>query len=154
MDSGSVEAGSALISGSDASLSLAPGASMTVTTALETGRGNGERGNIALGGGGTEATLSVVGNATLGGAGNALLLAEGPAALSVFGDLSMAVFDSSNSGMVLGEAGTASPPAVALTVAEEFIIGGAGEATATLDAGVVASAGSVSLGKLAGGAGT
>ncbi len=154
VDSGSVEAGSALISGSDASLSLAPGASMTVTTALETGRGNGERGNIALGGGGTEATLSVVGNATLGGAGNALLLAEGPAALSVFGDLSMAVFDSSDSGMVLGEAGAASPPAVALTVAEEFIIGGAGEATTTFDGGVVASAGSVSLGRLAGGAGT
>ena len=154
VDSGSVEADSALISGSDASLNLRPGASMTVTTALETGREGGESGAIALAGGGAEATLSVVGNATLGGSGNSLLLAEGPATLDVLGDFSMAVFDGSESGMVLGEAGAASPPAVALTVAEEFIIGGAGEATATLDAGVVASAGSVSLGKLAGGLGT
>lgn len=154
VESGSVEADSGLISGSDATLSLRPGASMTVTTALETGREGGESGTIALGGGGSEAALSILGNATLGGAGNALLLAEGPAALSVFGDLFMAVFDGSSSGMVLGDGGTESPPPVALIVDSEFAVGGAGGAVVTLDGGAAANAGFLNLGKLAGGTGT
>ena len=72
---------------------------MNVTTALELGRGIGEAGELTLGDGAEQTTLTVLGDATLGGAGKSTVFANGNLNMGVFGDLTLGLFLGSQSNL-------------------------------------------------------
>lgn len=150
---GVLEADSVLVSGTKPLLTLQPGASLTVVTALETGRAADEQGGLNLGGGETQTTLSVAGDMTLAGTGISLLSGLGPLQFDVLGDLSMAVFPGSDAGMALGLVSDAPTGTVNFVVAGAFNMGGAGEAAATMAGPFTGNVDSMQLGLLQDGIG-
>jgi len=142
-------------------LSVGAAGSLTVATALESGRAASERGEIRIGDLGAEApsVVSVVGDMTLAGAGDSLLSGAGPLQLDVLGDLSMAVFPGSDSSLVLGvisdEPSDDGEPtdAANLVVAGTWTVGGAGAAAATLADQTDATVKALRLGQLGDGIG-
>ena len=107
VESGTVQSDSVLVSGAGAGkgeaqpafLRLKPGTGLNVTTALELGRGIGEAGELTLGDGAEQTTLTILGDATLGGAGRSTVFANGNLNMGVFGDLTLGLFLGSQSNL-------------------------------------------------------
>lgn len=161
VESGSLQSGSVLVSGTGAGkgeaqpafLRVKPGAVLRAFNNLEVGRGIGEAGELVLGDGAEQTVFSMLGDVTLGGAGKSTVFGNGNLNFGVFGDLLMGVFDGSQSNLNLnGDA--AQLRAVEFFVFGASIIGGQGSAALSLSGLNVGTMDSLRMGTLAGGEGT
>ncbi len=161
VESGSLQSGSVLVSGTGAGkgeaqpafLRVKPGAVLRAFDKLEVGRGIGESGELVLGDGAEQTVFSMLGDVTLGGAGKSTVFGNGNLNFGVFGDLLMGVFDGSQSNLNLnGDA--AQLRAVEFFVFGASIIGGQGSAALSLSGLNVGTMDSLRMGTLAGGNGT
>ncbi len=150
---GGPEPGSAAGTDAPSQITVGPGGTLTVTTTFEVGRDVNQQGQIDLGGGEPQTTVSVVGDMTLAGAGNALLSGQGPLQFDVLGDLSMAVFPGSDAGMALGVVSDTPTDPINFIVGGNFNVGGAGEAAATLAGSISGTVNTLQLGLLENGIG-